>query len=291
MHPTTMAVITPSYAPDFELCATLNRSVLEFLPRSVKHYIFVDRPDLRVFRALGGERTIVLSKQEILPRGVLQLPFGNRWLCGMNPVPISGWLVQQIAKIAAAHKLTEDVLLMVDSDATFVRDVAAPMFASAGKTRLYRGPGVINAALPAHVGWYNAACNLLGVRPDPLPVDDYIGQVISWDRRLVLEMCARIEAVKGRSWHSALAAARGVSEYLLYGVFVAKVAGEARVWIDHEHRCTTHWDHAPLGDAQLEEFALSLRDDDIALMISSHSKTPASIRRAVLAIATNGRLN
>jgi hypothetical protein len=291
MERATVAVITPSYAPDFELCKTLNRSILEFLPPPLRHYIFVDRRDFRLFASLQGERTVVLPKQEILPRGVRQLPFGNRWVCGANPMPISGWLVQQIAKIAAAHVLREDVLLMVDSDATFVRDVAVPMFASAGRTRLYRGRGVISAAMPAHVEWYNAACKLLDVPTDPLPVDDYIGQVISWDRRLVLEMCARIEAVTGRTWHSALAATRNVSEYLLYGVFVAKVAGEERVWIDHEHRCTTHWDASPLARASLEEFAHSLGDGDIALMISSHSRTPASIRSAVLSIATNGRLN
>ena len=40
---TRMAVITPSFAPDFELCADLNRSVLAHSPDSVRHHIIVPR--------------------------------------------------------------------------------------------------------------------------------------------------------------------------------------------------------------------------------------------------------
>ena len=36
-----MSVITPSFAPDFELCSDLHRSVLECSPESVHHHIVV----------------------------------------------------------------------------------------------------------------------------------------------------------------------------------------------------------------------------------------------------------
>ena len=48
---TRMAVITKSYAPDFELCTALNRSVLENSPDTIQHNIIVPRSDLKLFQA------------------------------------------------------------------------------------------------------------------------------------------------------------------------------------------------------------------------------------------------
>ena len=47
-----IAVVTPSFARDFRLARELNESVLRFWPESTKHYLFVDRSDLALFRAL-----------------------------------------------------------------------------------------------------------------------------------------------------------------------------------------------------------------------------------------------
>src|ERR1700694_3836202 len=52
-----MSVITPSFAADFEICADLPRSVLEFSPESVHHHIIVPRSDLKLFARLAGPRT------------------------------------------------------------------------------------------------------------------------------------------------------------------------------------------------------------------------------------------
>ncbi len=292
MHNGQIAIITPSYGPDFELCRTLNRSVLEFLPPSVKHYIFVDRRDLQLFGTLAGERTLVATKEEIMPKGIVQIPGLNRWISTATLLPISGWLVQQIAKIATAELLTESTLVMVDSDALFIRDVEPALFSGNGASRLYRCPGAITADMTAHVTWHHSACQLLGVAPDPPPMDDYIGQIISWDRELVRRMCARIESVSGHSWHAALARKRAVSEYLLYGLFVEKVVGAAgNVWIDERSRCKTHWELSPLLESDLAEFATKFADGDFALMIGSHSRTSAQTRRAAIEMATNGRLS
>jgi hypothetical protein len=287
----TIAIVTPSYGPDFELCRTLNRSVREFLPRSVKHYIFVDRRDLKQFRSLADERTIVASKEDILPKGIVQIPASNRWMSTSTLVPISGWLVQQIAKIATATLLDEMTLVMVDSDALFVRDVEPAVFTTNGATRLYRSTGGISAEMDDHILWHNNACRLLNVMPDEAPMSDYIGQIISWNRQLVIQMCAHVESVANTSWHGALARTRAISEYLLYGLYVEKVLGSgANVWIDERSRCKAHWQVHPLLDSQLAEFSMSLEEGDFALMISSHSTTSRATRRAAIKLATNGRL-
>jgi hypothetical protein len=53
---TRIAVITKSFAPDFELCAALNRSVLDFAPETTQHHIIVPRSDLNLFDQLSGPR-------------------------------------------------------------------------------------------------------------------------------------------------------------------------------------------------------------------------------------------
>jgi hypothetical protein len=286
-----LAIVTPSYGPDFELCRTLNRSVLEFFPAPVKHYLFVDRRDLKRFASLAGKRTIVAPKEEILPKGIIQIPGFNRWFSTSTLVPVSGWLVQQIAKIAVAQRLSEATLVMVDSDAVFVRDVEPAMFAAGHTSRLYRRTGGITADMTDHLTWHRNACKLLDVPPATAPVNDYIGQIISWNRDLVMQMCARIEMVTGRSWHAAMAMNRAISEYLLYGIFIEKVLGpQAPVWIDERSRCKTHWHLRPLLESQLTAFSLSLDEGDFALMISSHSGTSSETRRAAIELATNGRL-
>lgn len=287
----SLAIVTPSYAPDFELCRTLNRSVMEFLPNSVKHYIFVDRRDFKLFRTLSGSRTSVVIKEEMMPRGIYQVPGTNRWVSNATFLPITGWLVQQIAKIAAADFLTEDALVMVDSDAVFVRDVDTRIFIDDGRTRLYRQLGAIREHMTAHISWHHNASRLLDLPRELVPLTDYIGQVIGWDRAIVRDMCARIETVNGCSWHAALARARQVSEYLLYGMFVEQTPEmRNRVWIDERSRVGMYWEIAALSDTEIDAFARSLDDEDIALMITSHSKTSPEARRLAIATATNGRL-
>jgi hypothetical protein len=286
-----IAIVTPSFDRDFELCRTLNRSVLEFLPAGVRHYIVVDRRDRERFSVLRSERTVLLVKEEILPPGFVHLPRTNRWLAPGTILPVAGWLVQQIAKIAMATQLSEPALVMVDSDAVFVRDVDPGVFARNGETRLYMQRAGITAEMEAHVAWHRNACGLLGISKESLPLDDYIGQVISWNRNLVLQMCARVEAVTGRKWYAAIAQTRQFSEYLLYGLFAERVAGIlGNAWVDEDPRCNSHWELAALAPADIASFVGALGKDDLALMISTHSATTREARAAAISLATNGRL-
>ena len=74
---TRLAVITKSYAPDFELCAALNRSVLDNSSDTVRHQIVVPRSDLNLFGRLAGPRTDIRCEADFLPRTFLSVPFSN----------------------------------------------------------------------------------------------------------------------------------------------------------------------------------------------------------------------
>ena len=278
-----LAVVTPSYARDFALCRLLNETVLRCFPSGVRHYIIVDARDAAMFSHLVSSRTEILKKEQIVPQGFMQLPLVNRWRCRASRIPISGWLVQQIAKIAAAHALEAETLLIADSDIAFVRAVDTALFVRDGATRLFRRTTPIHEGLPQHAAWYRNACRLLGAVPVPHIMHDYIAPLVTWNAGLVRAMCTRIETVMHMPWADALARTRDVSEYLLYGVFVERVAAtQANVWIDDRERCASHWEPGRLSDERARRLAAGVTEGDLAFMITSHASTPPSVRRSIV---------
>ena len=99
---TRLAVITKTYAPDFELCAALNRSILENSPETIHHNIIAPRSDLELFGCLAGPRTSVRCETEFLPRTFARVPFSNIMVnLGRPWPPVRGWIQQQVIKLAA----------------------------------------------------------------------------------------------------------------------------------------------------------------------------------------------
>src|SRR5260370_40134028 len=97
-----MAVITKSFAPDFELCVALNRSVLDNAPDAVQHHIIVPRSDLELFGRLAGVRTHIRCEADLLPHTFVGIPFSNIMVNLARPFPpVRGWILQQVIKLAA----------------------------------------------------------------------------------------------------------------------------------------------------------------------------------------------
>src|SRR5215469_11733865 len=106
-------VTTISYAPDFELCVALNRSVLDNSPDTVQHHIIVPRSDLKLFGRLAGKRTHIRCEADLLPRTFVRVPFTNITVNLDQPFPpVRGWIQQQVVKLAAIAA-SEDQLVVV----------------------------------------------------------------------------------------------------------------------------------------------------------------------------------
>ena len=289
---TTLAVITPSYALDLELCRDLNRSVLEWTPTDVQHHIIVPRRDLEPFASLQGSRTQLWTVDALLPRRMLALPVANLWLNLRRPyLPIRGWVMQQLVKLRAAAELGADVCLLADSDVVFVRPVTAETFRKDGRFCYYRGDKAVDKSMRRHVTWHAVARRLLGLpRGGPPPLPDYVSPVNIWNRRTVLALRDRIEQVTGRDWLDAIGSQVHISEFTLYGVFVDCVLrASADVVATESMLLHTYWPTTPLSRAAAEDFVRALPPDDVALMISAKSGTPLDVRRDALScIPTNG---
>jgi hypothetical protein len=283
-----LAVITPSYAPDFELCRDLNASVLRRTDGTVTHYVITPRRDLKLFSALRGPRTEVLAVDDVMPRRMMAVPWANFWVNMRRPgPPIRGWMMQQLVKLQAASSIPADRLLLVDSDVLFVRDVCAATFARDGRVRFYRLDAGVDAAMSRHVIWHDVARKLLGLPAEQPPLPDYVSAFNVWDQATVLALRDRIERTTGQRWLDVIAGQLHFSEFILYGVFVDKVLGDqARVAPADSMMCHSYWKPLPLSLREAEEFVARLPPDDVAIMISAKSRTPMDVRRKALATIT-----
>ena len=282
---TSLAAITASYAPDFELCRDLSASLLEHSPDTVRHVIVVPRRDLALFSQLKGPRTEVWPVDEMMPRHILAVPRANFWLNThrVGP-PIRGWVMQQLIKVQAATKVDADVLFMVDSDVFFVRPFDSGTFRREGHQIFYRRDAAITESLPRHLVWHNVARDLLGLPHSSPPLPDYItGCYNPWERRKILALQDRIQEATGRHWLDAVTRQLHFSENILYGVFVDEVLGkEADVLPTESVFCHNYWEPA-LDFEAAQKFAYTVPDDSVAIMISAKSRTPLDIRRSCYA--------
>jgi hypothetical protein len=280
---TRMAVITKSYAPDFELCAKLNRSVLENAPEAIHHHIIVPRRDLKLFQQLGSAHTHIRCESDFWPRSFVTLPFKNIMVNLSRPFPpVRGWIQQQVIKLAALAASEEDVVLVVDSDVEFVRSFNADMFIRDGVVRFFRGSDQIDERLPRHMTWHRVARKLLGLPHAKPPYPDYISSPLAWDPKLVRQMLVRVEATTGRSWISTIAGQLDFSECVLYGVFIDEVMGaSANAFASDNSLCLVYWEQTPLNSDNAAEFVGRIRPTDIAAVIQSKSQTAPEVREMI----------
>jgi hypothetical protein len=282
---TRIAVITKSFAHDFELCVALNRSVLDNAPDTVQHHIIVPRPDLKLFGRLAGARTHIRCDADFLPCTHVRVPFSNVTINLRRPFPpVRGWIQQQVIKLAAVAGSEDDVVLIADSDVEFVRRFTTGMFARDGKVRFFCKPNQIDKRLPRHMAWHRVARVLLGLPPAEPPYPDYISSLIAWDPMIVRRMLARVAATTGRPWPTAIAGQVDFSECVLYGVFVDVVSGApTNSFASDDPLCLLYWEPVPLNLDGAAHFIRGIRPTDIAAMISSKSRTPLGVREAVFA--------
>jgi hypothetical protein len=292
----TLAILTPSYAPDLDDFAALHASVLKYTDPSVMHYVVVPDRDLPLFAPLASSRMTLLGESSVLPRSFVSTAWFGRAVAAIPRVPrgarvialnvrrpwppLRGWLLQQIVKLSVAMRVECDTLLLVDSDVQLIRPVEERMFASPTAVRLYRNPGAITSGMPRHVVWHNTARRMLGVPPDgPPPYDDPISSFTAWDPAVVRQCTERLAEVSGRDWETAVSREWDFSEFVLYGEYVSTLGTPAQSsFTADDSLCHSHWNPHPLDIDGAKRFVETLKSTDVAVHIQSNSHTPQDIR-------------
>ncbi|MGO9742585.1 MAG: DUF6492 family protein [Roseiarcus sp.] len=290
MH--TVALLTPTYRKDIERFELLSESIDRYVTGYERHYVIVNDDDHALFQRFAGERRVILRASALLPRWLVAVPRmfvkgGRRIWFSFRSLPVHGWHVQQLLKISGALAAREDRICIIDSDNAFFRPFDVGAYAGADSTPLYVDRRAIAADARMHAIWTRRAFELIGLGVPTFPADDYVGNLIVWDKAALRAMTDRIRRATGVDWRVAMCRARGFSEYLIYGHFVANHGEwrERHELVEKSLACA-HWDGTSVDASWVEAMVASAEPQQVALCIQSYSKTAVSdIRSATQALA------
>jgi hypothetical protein len=283
-----VALLTPTYGRDLELCTLLCESVDRHVTSFSKHYLLVPDCDLPLFSHFASERREVLPASKFLPKWLRPLPRivqrkRRQYWWSLRTKPVSGWHVQQYLKIAATISLPYQRYCILDSDVVFFRNFDLSRYEYPNSIPLLNVQDEVTSEQIRHARWVETSHELLGLPMPPLPASDFIGHIIFWDQQTTRAMAAKIEAVTNLHWVDALCRTREFSEYMLYGYFAQNDARFSGTHTLTRHtRCVSYWDQPKLSPDQLNQLLRRARKDDVAFSVASFSGTPVPIIRAAI---------
>src|SRR4051812_16515669 len=277
-----LAVLTPCFRGDAHLFGDLHESVLANAGPAVVHHVVVPPSDARLFRHYEGPRCRVWTHRDLLPRYCVPVPHlsGLMINCRRPWPPVRGWVVQQLMKIAATAEIDARAVLIIDSDAVLLREPKVEELYEDDRLRFFREDNAVTADMKRHVLWHGVARRLLGLPTTACaPLPDYVSPICLWDPAVVRAMMEHIAARTGRPWLDSVAAELHVSEFVIYGVFVDEILGGASP-VDGL-TCHNYYQRSPLDRERGHAFARQMPSTALGAMISSHSHTPAELRREI----------
>jgi hypothetical protein len=289
------ALVTASYAGDFDRCRLLCETADQWLTGAMHHYILVAGHDVALFRNLENPKRTVVDERDILPRWLKAFRDPSSmftryiWL-SLRTMPLRGWHVQQLRRIAVARHVAEDGLFYSDSDVVFVKPFDCSALWRGGKLRLYRKDDAIGGQDNSEQAvWSRNAGKVLAINAPARSPHDYISTLIAWRRDTVLDLMNRIENVSGRSWAQAIGRDRRFSECMIYGRFADEVDDGARHFHAAQSLCRVQWTE-PLKDrASLVGLLESLDAHEIGAGIQSFlGVDPAEIKSCIAEVARRG---
>lgn len=281
----TAAMVTASYAPDFERCRLLCETVDRHVTGMAHHYILVEHRDVSLFRQLETSRRSVIDERDLLPRWLRAYDdpfslFRRRVWLSFKTMPLRGWHVQQLRRIAIAGHAGEDILVFCDSDVVFLKPFDCAAFRQGNKVRLFRRDNaLLSRDHDNHSVWSKNAARALAIAAPAVSPHDYISTLIAWRRQSVLDMCAHIEAAHGRHWVQVIGSDRRFSECMLYGRFIDEVTDGHNHFHGGQEFCRVHWTGQPLSDAQFATFVGDMGPEQVAIGMQSFIGTDLALIR------------
>lgn len=268
-------LVTVTYAGDLARFERLCESIDRVMP-DVMHYVLVDNVDYDVFAAMAHANRKIIATGDILPQLKYFKFRGKRYWLSFFGAIVRPWIFQQLIKIKFVSQLNEDMAIVVDSDAVFIRPITDNHIYKNGISILYHAPGSANQ--PSHQKWHVTAAKALKIKPQNYFGSDYISTAVPWKPAVVKSMIAHIENNHVRPWYAVLASYFRFSEYIIYGVFNSHVAGPHQQQLvrttDELCHCSWHYDLSKPQD--VDKFVTDLQDHHVAVLVQSNLGMSAS---------------
>lgn len=276
----SFAIVTPTYAPDFDRCRFLIESSQRFLRTSAIHYLVISKSDFPVFKTLVSDNVKLIVKEEVLPRRYVQLPFliknKSVWIDIKGRI-IRGWIIQQIIKLSASNFTTEKNIIFMDSDEFFIRDTHLnDFFIKNNRLRLFR------SNIPCLSLWASTISKLLGLELSVCQKCSYVGHPVTWDSDILCRLHSYLSFRHGDYWPFVITKHWHFSEYQLYGVFSEYLTDTSRYHYISEkevslmHKWSSNYRPSILQSNDLKKFFDQDEGFNFA-MVSSASKTPVNV--------------
>ncbi len=262
-------LVTVTYTGDLERFKRLCDSIDKVMP-DVVHYVLIDRVDYDDFAYLAREKRQIITTDQLLPQLKYFSFRGKRYWLSLWGAIVRPWIFQQLIKIKFTASLREDMAIIVDSDAIFIKPITSDTLYRDGKAILYNAPGAANKA--THQKWHIAAAKALNIPVKNYFGSDYISTAVPWKPEVVQMMIDHIDGQHWRPWYAVLASYFRFSEYIIYGVFNSDVSGSHQ---DHLQRttdelCHCSWHYDLTDSKQVDKFVDDLQDHHSAVLVQSN---------------------
>jgi Family of unknown function (DUF6492) len=278
------AIVTPTYHLDYEQFKLMCESMDRFVEGKWHHYVVVSKADYAMFAPFTGPCRTIIENTKILPpwlRYIAKLgrvrsgSFYFSWRTGL----IFGWHIQQIVKLSMASFVTEDLLMLVDSDLFFIKPFKLDSLIKNGRLPFIKSPTSYRERKHLAPAFLELAKKTLGL-PTSTPSYDYANNIVFWRRQTAIELCNFIARKHRKHWIAALSGFHAISEGSLYGLFVDYIKKDDQSYVLENCNLakTLHGDYA-IYDEELEAFVNNLEPYHIALGFQSSARFDNKVLR------------
>ncbi len=216
----SVTLLTPTFKRDLAVFRFLRQSI-ESCGIDLPHVAVVNHEDLELFRQIEANRNLtVLSTRDVLPEWLELARLSPRyrrsdprfWISRRG---VSGWMVQQVAKLLSPAYINTDAIVCVDSEFAFIDRVTVDDFYTPdGRLHLYENVEKFFAFVAE---WHLRSIRFLGVKMEEY-IQDYITNSVPLKRELVIRLQKYIADRHGVPWEQAMIE-HDVCEYPTYGFF------------------------------------------------------------------------
>ena len=284
-----VALLTPTYGRDLELCTLLCESVDRHVTSFSKHYLLVpdcDSAAVRSFRERTPES--YFPHPNSCPNGCGRCRASSS-ASGVNiggrfePSRSAAGTCSSILKIAATMSLPHQRYCILDSDVVFFRDFDLARFEYPNSNPLLNMPDEVTADQIRHSRWVDTNHQLLGLPVPPLPASDFIGHIIFWDQQTMRAMTRKIEAVTNATGSRRFAGFAAFRNTCCTAISFATTedlpAGTRSARARHASATGIRQNSA---EHELNRLLRAANEQDVAFSVASFSGTPVqSIRAAI----------
>lgn len=266
-------LITPSYRPDLQRCELMLETAQKQVTGMAGHYLIVDHRDMPFFAHLRSPQVTLVAKEELLPSWIRQAPWSRKWWLSAKTMPVRGWILQQVVKLAVAEHIEADAYCYADSDIAFFRPFDASTLWRGDQLRFQRETrrGEMLESR-RYKNWYSLAARYCNMPDQSAITGAYIAQLNTMKRSAMLALMHHLEQAEGRSWMEVLLGTWDFSEYILYGAFVEHVLACEGHFIPPKLLCHSSWYHDIAHLKDLPAFMDLIDDDHVAIHIQSNLK-------------------